>query len=282
MPYYRTPSSHPIPHNKLILVKGETRKIVINGLAQSGQHYKLVANKSDAIDIIATPNNKKIEQSINLIAKKAEEVILTPEDPKHPNIAAPDLPKLTIDILVKLELPMIMTKEQLLLFKMLIAEAYSVNDKQYNVSLAVNSMQWMRYALLNRIELSKKFNLPTKTLGVPQNDRTLKGTICEGKVIEGFKPGGIISPKIETRIKQVLLSANTGSHKDCTDNRLLILTAMMVATGKFPGSDHEKKIYGWRTGGATPPSKNFVLIVPLQGQEFYTLSDDFLNSLKKK
>lgn len=282
MPYYKGPGSkNPMPTNRLTMVKDETRKIVINGLAQSKQHYKLVASIPDAIDIIAKPDNNKIEQSINLIAKQAHTiVILTPEDPKHPNVAAPDLPKLTINILNKLELPTEISYEQLLLFKVLISEVLSVENANYDEKLALQSMQWMRYALLNRIELSNKFDLPTITLGVPQKNRTLTATIFNGNVIGGFNKSRI-APAIEEKIHQIFSKANTGSYPYFKSNRNLINNAKNVATGILTGTD-PKKVYGWRTVGATRPSKNFVSIGPLQGQEFYTLSDDFLNSLKKK
>lgn len=281
MAEYRSPNGKTII-GTLTLVKDDNRKIIIRGLAQSRQHYKLIASRPNVIDIKANPDNKKLEQSILLIPKIADTtVMLTPRDPKYPNNIAPGLSSLTIKILDRLALPMGMNNDQLLLFKVLMAEVLSVESANYDEELALKSMQWMRYTLKNRVELSQKYNLSSNQLGVPQGERTVTATIFYGNVIAGFAKGHI-DPVIEKRIERIFLTANTSSYPNIISVRKLLNNAKSVATGILSGTDHLNKVYGWRTEGKGSPSNNFRLIESLQGQSFYTLSDDFLKSLKKK
>jgi RHS repeat-associated protein len=101
---------------------------------------------------------------------------------------------------------------------------------------------------------------------------------ASGTQFAGFTPSGI-SAGISNRIERALNSSSNSS--ECSKLRDAINTAKNYRRGSNSGLD---QLYALRTAGTSSPGRNFQLVdwVAGSGNDFYTLTQEFLNPPKRR
>lgn len=191
-------------------------------------------------------------------------------------------PHLRIEVLESLRMPADLSEEQRALLHVLLAEVHKPSTKEtastgkYEESSAIQSMRFMRQALLNRLSFSHPHYV-----GVPKNNTTLIGVIRAPDQISGFNSWPALATRVQENIDALLKQANTGQHPNFMASRRLVASAIGIARGEMPAPSTLEPVYAWRTAGSSSPGGNYKKLFTLAGQDFYGLRQEYIDSLGK-
>jgi hypothetical protein len=156
---------------------------------------------------------------------------------------------------------------------MLIAEnAGPRHPKFVNQDEAREAMQWMVIVLRNRLKLgAQHFSAGRETA-------TLRGLITAPNQVEGFRDYPTIARQPLVTINGMVDIANDGTHLNHAMYRTYLRSVLTVAAGRDVGVDPcPSGLYAWRTQDDASPGRNFAKFTTKGGQDFYTLTVDFLS-----
>jgi hypothetical protein len=182
--------------------------------------------------------------------------------------------RLAVEIVPALALPDA-ESEAGLLARMLIVESAGPEHVSYRGEVeALLAMQWMRHVLVNR------FRLGTKYFGAAGRASVQALITADGQV-EGFERYPLMEAKQKRLLEAVVTIANDGADVRYPRYRAYLENALKVALGKAPGTDPSSTgLYAWRTEGARGPGRNFVMYGSKGGQDFYGLTESFLEQVR--
>ncbi|HLX02280.1 MAG TPA: hypothetical protein VKS80_09185, partial [Trinickia sp.] len=173
--------------------------------------------------------------------------------------------------LPRLELPPVDTEAGVLARMLLSENAGPAHESFANQTEAHEAMRWMVNVLKNRLKLGSQH------FSAGRQATTLKELIKAPNQIEGFGDYPNIAEQSSKNIRQIVDIANDGTHAHHSIYRAYLESALTIATVQDVGMDPcPTSLYAWRTKNRASPGKNFRKYATKGGQDFYTLTDDFL------
>ena len=286
MAYFRNNSDNKPLTGKVYVVKDSSISIKVNGLGPNKKPLFIKAIPPGIVDIEHKPSSNpkivQLEQTIRITGKALGTASLSGYTDAQNSSAQPEctssnnpagcISPLIVEVMPYIELSMNNTEEDAIAH-MLLAESIGPGRKNFKEEESLKAMQWMRIVLENRLAFSHP-----QLLQVPPGATSLLQLIKGRRVIEGFENYPNIGKTQKTTIDGVVKEANNGGHPLFLQFRSHVQNAIDVAQGKKAGTDPcPTKLYAWVTAGTSSPSSNFVKYVTLAGQDFYTLTREFLN-----
>ncbi|MFP8966754.1 hypothetical protein ACKC9G_09280 [Pokkaliibacter sp. CJK22405] len=272
--------------NKITLVAGNSLPIKVEGLGSNRRHIILKSRNPQLLKVTAVQvNDRMLEQSLRIDVRR--EGIVTrqqtfldafinddtsPQPKKDPTTAS-----LEVEVLPEIKLPAENTDEGMLT-RMLLVENITPGLPGYNSSEVEECMKWMRFVFINRMKLGSEF------FGAGKDIHNLFDFIKAPNQVEGFSNYPRLSSTLSENLAKYIKIANDGSHIKNKEYRNYIELAM--ATARLSESNLGEdpcitKLYAWRSSGAASPGKNFVLFSSKGGQDFYTLTESFIQESSK-
>lgn len=267
---------------QITLFPGNRLSFKVSGLGPNKKHLVLKSTDS-ALNVVALRvNDRNIEQSLRLdvqehsiVGRRVAHVEAHVSDAQgRPQLKDGNTPRLIVEILPRLELPDENTEAGILARMLIVENAGPENPRFISLDEARESMLWMALVLRNRLKLGPEhFSARGAT-----NVTTL---IKAPNQVEGFEAYPTIAPKQDKLLKDSLAAANDGTHRFQKQYMVYVAHAIAAATGEKTGADPSPAgLYAWRTQGARSPGANFKKFQTIGGQDFYTLTEAFLSSLK--
>jgi hypothetical protein len=264
---------------QITLFAGNSLSLKVSGLALNKRHLILRSSDSALKIVPIKVNHKNVEQNLKLevnahgiVCRRLVHVEAYISDAQgRAEQKDIDTPRLAVEILPRLELPAV-DSEAGIVARMLIAENAGPGHRLFvNQNEALESMQWMRHVLLNRLKLgSRHFSAGQAN--------TLTEIIKARNQVEGFEDYPRILEKQRRLIEEALNTANNGADVGSERQRIYIQAVISVAKGEIPGADPcPTKLYAWRTTDSRSPGDNFVKFKIKGGQDFYTLRKEFID-----
>ena len=268
----------PLP-NELLLIGGSSYPFKISGF---GSDKKPVIVKCNSPVVTVTVLNGKpnsIEQTLKLAVagivvagSKAQLTAWLGSDPSKRDTST----AVFITIVPSIKLPAEGTEEGAL-SRMLLVENITPGQPAFISSQQTQaSMQCMVWVLKNRMTLG------SHNFGTSQDVSSLMGLIKAKNQIAGFENYPTIAASQNSLLNDILKFANDANHPKCAAFRQYVQDAIEIAKGSNRGTDPcPTKLYGWRTAGATSPGLNFVKFNTLGGQDFYSITSNYIKSVSK-
>ena len=279
MPYFRKhPSDLPVD-GKIYMLRGSTIEFKVD----AGPNKETLIIKAASPDIVQIKQKRisnKPGSIITITGKAVGTAVLqgyietgSASPGRAPSIRCTGcISPLTVEVLQKIELPNKNT-EAGAVTRMLLAENYTPESAHYNEKDSLIAMQWMRNVLENRLAFSHPH-----LLQVPHGSKSFIATIKGGSV-EGFRSYPTIQKGKEKNITDAVKFANHARHPHFLQFRKHVENAIAVANGEKRGDDPcPTKLYAWKSEGSPAPSSNFVKFRTLVGQDFYTLTPNFIKN----
>ena len=268
---------------QITLVAGDGLPFKVSGLGPNRRHLILMSNHRSVRIVPVSVNHRNIEQRLKLEVSEcgvscrqiAHVEAYVSDERGHPLRRDLDTPRFTVQILPKLELPPAVTETGMLV-RMLISENAGPEHRRFvNLNEAREAMQWMVVVLRNRLKLGARH------FAAGQHASTLEALIKAPNQVEGFEKYPSITPPQQDLIDEVTKNANDGTHRLNKQYRDYLETALAVARGELTGADPcPTSLYAWRTAGTKSPGDNFVKFTEKGGQDFYTLTNDFISKVQ--
>ncbi|QCP52875.1 hypothetical protein FAZ95_27570 [Trinickia violacea] len=269
---------------QITLVAGNQLPFKVSGLGPNRRHLILVSNHRSVRVMPISVDHRNIEQRLMLEVSEcgvscsqiAHVDAYVSDERGHP--LSPDLHKrLAVRILPKLELPPVATDTGMLA-RMLISENAGPEHRRFvNLNEAREAMQWMVVVLRNRLELGARH------FAAGQHASTLEALIKAPNQVDGFEKYPNIGTLQQRLIDKALKNANDGTHRLNEQYRDFIETVLAVARGELRSADPcPTGLYAWRTRGEKSPGGNFVKFTTKGGQDFYTLTSDFVSKAQSQ
>lgn len=268
----------PLPQ-QITLFEGNSLNFKISGLASNKQHVILQSSDPVLKVVPVRVNHGNIEQNLRLEVGAASSMsrrvayveAYVADASGHPQQIDLGTPRLTVNILPKLKLPLEETEAGIVTRMLIVENAGPGSPTFVNQYEALESMQWMRHVLINRIKLGSQHFAAGRA-------ETLTDIIKAHNQVEGFGNYPRIAPLQTYTLNDMLNIANDASDARHETYRTYIENAISVAEGKNTGTDPcPTKLYAWKTEGSKSPGSNFVRFRAKGGQDFYTLAKDFLS-----
>jgi hypothetical protein len=132
-------------------------------------------------------------------------------------------------------------------------------------------MQWMRWVMLNRLRFGSQH------FGAGKSATSIYALITAPNQVDGFMGYPHIAYDQQQVLDGVLNIANDSTHRNFSTTREYVQAAIDIARGLSVGNDPcPTGLYAWRTKDSKRPSENFVKYQIKGGQDFYTLTPEFL------
>jgi hypothetical protein len=156
--------------------------------------------------------------------------------------------------------------------RVLIVENFTPEQASFvSIDQARSSMQWMRWVMLNRLRFGAQH------FGAGKSATSLYALITAPNQVDGFMGYPHIAYDQQVILDGVLNIANDSTHRNFSTMREYVQAAIDVARGLRAGNDPcPTGLYAWRTEDSRSPSTNFVKYQTKAGQDFYTLTPEFL------
>lgn len=268
---------------QITLVAGDKLPLKVSGLGPNRRHLILMSNHRSLRIASVSVDHRNVEQRLSLEVGEcgvschqiAHVEAYVSDERGRPLRRDLDTPRLAVQILPKLALPPAVT-ETGMLARMLISENAGPEHRRFvNLNEAREAMQWMVVVLRNRLKLGARH------FAADQHASTLGALIKAPNQVEGFEKYPGITPPQQYLIDEVVKNANDGTHRLNQQYRDYLETALAVARGELRGTDPcPTGLYAWRTTGEKSPGNNFVKFTEKGGQDFYTLTDDFISKVQ--
>lgn len=269
---------------QITLFPGNRLSFKVSGLGPNKKHLILKSTDS-ALNVVALRvNDRNIEQSLRLdvqehsiVGRRVAHVEAHLSDAQgRPQQKGGNTPRLTVEILPRLELPDENTEAGILARMLIVENAGPQGPRFPGHEEVMESMQRMVHVMRNRLRLGPQH---FSARGATDLTAMIKG----GGQVEGFENYPKIAPRPLIRLQEALDVANDGSHPKQKDLRIHVEHAISVAKGENIGIDPcPTGLYAWRTANSKSPGINFRVFQTKGGQDFYTLTDSFLGSVKGK
>ena len=268
----------PLP-NELLLIGGSSYPFKISGFGSDKKHVIIKCNSRMVTVTVLNAKPNSIEQTLKLEVTgiigagfKAQINAWLGSDPSKRDTSA----TVSITIEPRIKLPAEDTEEGVV-SRMLLVENITPGQPAFISSQQTQaSMQCMVWVLRNRMTLG------SHNFGTSQDVSSLMGLIKAKNQIAGFENYPAIAASQNSLLNDILKFANDASRPKCAVFRQYVRDAIGIANGSNPGTDPcPTKLYGWRTAGATSPGSNFVKFNTLGGQDFYTLTGNYVKSVSK-
>jgi hypothetical protein len=180
-------------------------------------------------------------------------------------------PDIAISIEPRLELPS-WGDDAGIMARVLIVENFTPEQARFvSIDQARMSMQWMRWVMLNRLRFGAQH------FGAGKSATSLYALITAPNQVDGFEPYPHMGFKQQDVLDGALNIANDSTHRNFSTMREYVQAAIDIARGLRAGNDPcPTGLYAWRTQGRASPGANFVKYQTQAGQDFYTLTPEFL------
>jgi hypothetical protein len=273
----------PLPP-QITLFAGNSLNIKVSGLAPNKRHLILQSSDSALKVVPVKVHDRNIEQSLRLevradsiVNRKLVHVEAYVGDAQGRALLKDiDTPRLAVEILPRLELPAAET-EAGIMARMLIAENAGPTSPLFvDQNEALESMQWMRHVLLNRLKLgSRHFSVGQA--------KTLAEIIKARNQVNGFEDYPRIAEQQKRIVDDALEIANNAADARSGRQRVYVEAAFAIARGDNVGVDPcPTGLYAWKTQDSRAPGDNFVKFRRKGGQDFYTLKQNFIAYVMKR
>ncbi|TKC86829.1 hypothetical protein FAZ69_19505 [Trinickia terrae] len=270
---------------QITLVAGDLLPFKVSGLGPDRRHLILMSDHPAAKVMPVSVNHRDVEQRLTLKVSGcgvschqiAHVEAYVSDERGHPLSRDLDTPRLTVQILPRLELPPAVT-ETGMLARMLISEnAGPENTRFVSLDEAREAMQWMVVVLRNRLKLGASH------FAAGRDVSTLEALIKAPNQVDGFEKYPSIGSLQQRLIDKVIKNANDGTHRLNKQYRDYLETALAVARSELWSADPcPTGLYAWRTNEAKSPGNNFVQFATKGGQDFYTLTNDFISKAQSR
>ncbi|HLX03401.1 MAG TPA: hypothetical protein VKS80_14945 [Trinickia sp.] len=270
---------------QITLVAGNQLLFKVSGLGPNSRHLILISTHRSVRVVPVSVDHRNIEQRLALKVSKCgvscSQIVhveaYVGDERGQPLRRDLNTDRLVVQILPKLELPPAVT-ETGMLARMLISEnAGPENPDFVSLNEARVAMQWMMVVLRNRLKLGAGH------FAAGRNASTLEELIKAPNQIDGFENYPSIRPKQQQLIDKITANANEGAHRLNKQYRDYIETALAVARGELWSADPcPTGLYAWRTNEAKSPGANFIQFATKGGQDFYTLTNDFISKAQSR
>ncbi|TKC83617.1 hypothetical protein FAZ69_24380 [Trinickia terrae] len=270
---------------QITLVAGNRLPFKVSGLGPNGRHLILTSDHHSVRIFPIRADHRNVEQRLMLEAhgcgvscsQIAHVEAYVSDERGQPLRRDFDTDRLAVQILPKLELPPAVT-ETGMLARMLISENAGPESPDFvSLNEARVAMQWMVVVLRNRLKLGAQH------FASGRHATTLESLIKAPNQVDGFENYPSIRPKQQQLIDKVAANANEGTHRLNKQYRDYPETALAVARGELTSADPcPTGLYAWRTSEAKSPGDNFVQFATKGGQDFYTLTNDFISKAQSR
>lgn len=269
---------------QITLFPGNHLSFKVSGLGHNRKHLVLRSTDAKVKVVPVKVNDRYVEQNLRL---EIQEHSIVSRQVVHveayvsgtsgrPEAKDANTLRLIVEILPRLELPAADTEAGILARMLITENAGPEHDLFVSLDDARECMQWMIHVMSNRLKLGPHhFSARGAT--------NLTNLIKAPNQVRGFEGYPRIAAEQDKVLRNTLANANDGSHKLNKAYRTYAEHAIRLATERKIGSDPcATGLYAWRTDGSDSPGHNFVKFRKKGGQDFYTLTTAFLDSLKPK
>lgn len=278
MPRLLTMTNAPLPGN-LLLIGGSSFPFKVSGLGPDKKHVIIKCDSSAVSVTVLRANPNNIEQTLRLdvdsnvaVASKAKLTAYLGSDAAKLESSTAAV---SVSIEPRLELPQPGTEEGIVT-RMLLVENITPEQAGFSMQQVRTAMQNMLWVLRNRIAAGSHH------FGTKGDVTSLTENIKAPGQVEGFQNYPSIAAKQNSTLNDILKFSNDSSYGKAAVFREFVRAAIETAKGNNGSPDPcPTKLYGWKTKGSDSPGSNFVKFVSMGGQDFYTLTDDFLKSIAK-
>jgi len=256
---------------RMTLIGGNTLWFKVSGLGPDRKHLRIASSSPAARVSVVSARDSNVEQKLKLDigdVRIATRATLT----AHTQGGAPDHATQGVEIQLEPALALPPAGDETgMLARLLLAEAKGPGQPGFvSQSRTLLSMQWMRHVLLNRLKFGPRF------FGAG-NAGTLAALIVAPKQVEGFEQYPTLAGNLNRNLQDLARIANDATDSRHIATREFVKDAIEVAKGTKPGSDPcPTGLYAWKTAEAKSPGRNFVKFATESGNDFYTLTQEFL------
>jgi hypothetical protein len=255
----------------LTLISGNILPFKIHGHGSDRKHLTIKSSSTYLKVVPQAVNHQNIEQRLKFEVQKV--VARTPVTIRaYMQDGEADLRTMVLNVVLLplLELPPA-DSEQGILARVLLVENIPPSAPRFrSMSQSVISMQWMRHVLMNRLKFGSRY------FGA-DNASNLTALIKGRNQVEGFENYPNITDLQSDNLKNIIRIANNASDKRFLACREYVQNAIDVASGIKPDVDPSSTgLYAWKTADSRHPGANFVKFQTQGGQDFYTLTREFI------
>jgi hypothetical protein len=255
----------------LTLISGNILPFKIHGHGPDRKHLTIKSSSTYLKVVPLAVNHQNIEQRLKFEVQKV--VARTPVTIRaYTQNGEADLRTMVLNVVLLplLELPPV-NSEQGILARVLLVENIPPSDTRFqSMPQSIISMQWMRHVLINRFKFGSRY------FGA-DNVSSLTALIKAHNQVRGFENYPTLAAIQNFNLANIVNIANDASDKRHSACREYVQNAVNVANGLNPGTDPcPTGLYAWRTAGEAGPGANFVKFETLGGQDFYTLTREFI------
>ncbi|WP_149137250.1 hypothetical protein [Cupriavidus campinensis] len=219
---------------QITLIAGNHLPFRVSGLGPNKRHLAFRSGDSALRILPLRVNDRDIEQQLKIEVSEtgivSRRVVHVDAYIYGTTQRDANTPRLTVEVLPRLELPDAGTEAGILARMLVVENANPDSDRFSNLDEALKCMQWMMHVMRNRLRLGA-------THFAARGATTLTELVKAPNQVEGFESYPIISERPALLLNKTMNIANDGTHAKNAAFRTYVENAIAVGSGRHIGHD---------------------------------------------